>query len=53
MISSCIWRALPGNAVVKTVILLALTAGTVYALFEWGFPWVSEYLELQEQSVEA
>jgi lipopolysaccharide export LptBFGC system permease protein LptF len=46
-----IWERLPGNAVVKVAIVAVLVAASVYALFEWVFPWVSETLGIQEQTV--
>lgn len=52
MISSLIWNALPGPALVRVLILLIVIAALVYALFEYVFPWVSEYLGVQETTVE-
>ncbi|WP_159450202.1 hypothetical protein [Demequina sp. NBRC 110056] len=52
MISSWIWNALPGPALVRLLILLVVIAAVVLVLFEYVFPWVSESLALQEQSVE-
>lgn len=52
MISTWIWNALPGPALVRLLILLVAIAGVVLVLFEYVFPWVSEYLALQETTVE-
>ena len=52
MISTAIWNALPGPALVKALILLVVIAVVVVALFEYVFPWVSEQLALQETTVE-
>lgn len=52
MISSWIWNALPGPAFVRLLIVLIALAATVLVLFEYVFPWVSTYLEVQETTVE-
>lgn len=51
MISSRIWNALPGPAIVRLLLVLIVVAAVVLALFEYVFPWVSEYLELQDTTV--
>lgn len=51
MISSWIWNALPGPALVRLLLILIVIAAVVLALFEYVFPWVSEYLELQDTTV--
>ncbi|MFW7414915.1 hypothetical protein [Demequina sp. SO4-18] len=51
MISTAIWNALPGPALVRALILLVLLVALVFVLFEYVFPWVSEYLEIQETTV--
>lgn len=51
MISSRIWNAIPGPFVVRLFLLLVVIAAVVLALFEYVFPWVSEYLELQDTTV--
>lgn len=48
---AALWRALPGPAPVKVLLLLVLAAGVVWACFEWVFPWISGYLALNENSV--
>ncbi|QTX06033.1 hypothetical protein [Agromyces archimandritae] len=35
-----LWRVLPGPWWVRLIILLALIAAVVWALFTWVFPWV-------------
>ena len=52
MISTRIWNALPGPVVVRLLILLVVIAAVVFVLFEYVFPWISEYLALQETTVE-
>jgi hypothetical protein len=52
MISTRIWNALPGPVVVRLLIVLVVIAAVVLVLFEYVFPWVSEYLALQETTVE-
>ncbi|GIG54118.1 hypothetical protein [Demequina activiva] len=52
MISTRIWNALPGPALVRLLILLIVVAAVVLVLFEYVFPWISEYLALQETTVE-
>ncbi|MFV0632988.1 hypothetical protein [Demequina sp.] len=52
MISTWIWNALPGPTVVRLLILLIVIAGVVLVLFEYVFPWISEYLAIQETTVE-
>ncbi|MDN4472404.1 hypothetical protein [Demequina zhanjiangensis] len=51
MISTWLWSHLPGNAWVKTLILLIAFVGLVAVLFEWVFPWLEPYLGIQEQTV--
>lgn len=47
-----LWRALPGPAFLKILILLIVIAGIVYALFEYVFPWIEPYLPLNESTIE-
>ncbi len=47
-----IWRTLPGPAWFRVLVLLLLAAAIVLACFEWVFPWVSEYVPLNENTVE-
>ena len=48
---AALWRALPGPALVKVLLLLILVAGIVMALFEWGFPWLNDQLEIYDPTV--
>ena len=43
---AALWRALPGPALVKVLMLLVLAAGVVWVCFEWLFPWISGFLAL-------
>ncbi len=52
MISSWIWNALPGPAIVRLLLLLVVIAAAVYGLFEYVFPWVSAEFNIQETTVE-
>lgn len=51
MISTWIWNALPGPALVRLLLLLIVLAGVVLVLFEYVFPWVSHYFDIQETVV--
>lgn len=46
------WRALPGPALVKLLIVLILLSVVIYALFEYVFPWLEPYLPLNEITIE-
>ncbi|MDN4480532.1 hypothetical protein [Demequina muriae] len=52
MISTMIWNALPGPVVVRVLLLLLVLAAVVFVLFEYVFPWASEYFAIQETTVE-
>jgi hypothetical protein len=39
---SLIWRILPGPVWLKVVWALILAAAVVWALFTWGYPWISD-----------
>lgn len=45
-----IWRRLPGNRIVKTIICLAAFAAIVAVLFTWVFPAVTPLLPIDELS---
>lgn len=51
MISSWIWNALPGPAVLRLLLVLILVAAVVFVLFEFVFPWVSTEFNLQDTTV--
>ena len=46
-----LWRALPGPWWVRLVVVLVAVAAIVWVCFEWVFPWLSEYLQLNENTV--
>ncbi|QAY69548.1 hypothetical protein [Xylanimonas protaetiae] len=46
-----LWRVLPGPVWLRVVFLLILAAGVVWVCFQWVFPWLSAYLELNENTV--
>ncbi len=46
-----LWRALPGPWWVRVLILLILASAVVWLCFGWVFPWLSEYLEFNENTV--
>jgi len=48
-----LWRVIPGPAWLRVLLLLLLAAAVVAACFEWVFPWVSEYVPLNDNTVEA
>jgi hypothetical protein len=47
-----IWRHLPGNAAVKTLVSLVLIAAIVLALFTVVFPWVEPLLPFNDVTVD-
>ena len=47
-----LWRILPGPAWVRVILLLLLVAAIVYGCFVWVFPWVSEFVNPQEVTVQ-
>jgi len=48
---AALWRILPGPWWVRVVILLALAAAVLYALFWFVFPWVSTVVDPQDVTV--
>jgi hypothetical protein len=48
---SALWRGLPGPTWARVLTLVLATTLVVLVLFEWVFPWVSEMLPYQEQTV--
>ena len=48
-----LWRVLPGPAWLRVLMLLVLAALVVWVCFQWVFPWISTYLELNENTVGA
>lgn len=47
---SLIWRFLPGPAIVRIIVMLAVLAGIVYALMFYGYPWVAQFMDNEEIS---
>ncbi|AXI78639.1 hypothetical protein [Peterkaempfera bronchialis] len=46
-----IWRQLPGNVLVKSIVSLLLVLGIVYLLFQYVFPWAEPLLPFGEVTV--
>ncbi len=42
---SLIWRFLPGPALLRVIVILAVLGGIVYALMFYGYPWAAAHLE--------
>ncbi|WP_174248444.1 hypothetical protein [Streptomyces hoynatensis] len=47
-----IWRHLPGNMLVRSLISLVLVLGVVFLLFEYVFPWAEPLLPFNNVTVE-
>jgi hypothetical protein len=47
-----LWHILPGPWWLRVLILVALAAVVLYALFMYVFPWVSAFIVPQEVTVE-
>jgi hypothetical protein len=47
-----IWRHLPGNVLVRSLISLGLVFGVVYLLFQYVFPWAEPILPFGESAIE-
>jgi hypothetical protein len=47
-----LWRVLPGPVWVRVLLLVAIAAGVVYALFTWVFPWVDAIINPIDVTVE-
>lgn len=47
-----LWRILPGPRWARVTALVLTAAIVLLVLFEWVFPWISEMLPYQEQTVE-
>lgn len=44
-----LWRALPGPAWLRVILLIILAGAVLYALVTWGFPWVQQFIDGQEE----
>ena len=49
---AALWRVLPGPWWVRVLILLIAVAAVLYALFFYAFPYVSQFVNPQEVTVE-
>ncbi|MCS0500110.1 hypothetical protein [Protaetiibacter mangrovi] len=47
-----LWRVLPGPWWVRVLILLVLLVAVLAALIFWVFPWVEQFVAVQEVTVE-
>ena len=47
-----LWRALPGPVWLRLLIVLALVAGVVAALFTWLFPALAPYMPFNDITVD-
>lgn len=46
-----LWQRLPGPSAVRVLLLLALFTGVALALWNWVFPPLYEYLEIDDSSL--
>lgn len=49
---SALWHVLPGPWWVRVLILVVLVAAVLYGLAFYAFPWVSQFVNPQEVTVE-
>ena len=49
---AALWRVLTGPWWVRLVLVLLLLAAVLYGLFFYAFPWISEFVNPQEVTVE-
>lgn len=47
-----LWRVLPGPWWIRVLILLVVVAAILYGLMFYVFPWVAEYVNPQDVTVE-
>jgi hypothetical protein len=47
-----LWRVLPGPWWVRLLIVLVAVAAILYGLFFYAFPWIAEFVNPQEVTVE-
>ncbi len=47
-----IWRHLPGNVWVRTLISIVLIVGVVFLLFQYVFPWAEPLLPFNDVTVD-
>lgn len=48
-----LWRLLPGPNWLRIIILFLLAAAVLVVCFNWVFPWISDYMPFNDQTVEA
>ncbi|WP_407319942.1 hypothetical protein UQW22_05705 [Isoptericola halotolerans] len=48
-----LWRILPGPAWFRVLFLLVMFVALVWVCFEWVFPWLSTYVPINDNTVEA
>ncbi|TDN91032.1 hypothetical protein [Microbacterium sp. BK668] len=49
---AALWHVLPGPWWLRLLILIILIAAVLYGLFFYVFPWVSQFVNPQEVTVE-
>jgi hypothetical protein len=49
---AALWRALPGALWFRLLLVFVLTAGVLFSLVTWGFPWVDSLVNNQEVTVQ-
>lgn len=49
---AALWRVLPGPWWVRVLILLVLVAAVLYGLFFYAFPWVNQFINPQDVTVQ-
>ncbi len=49
---AALWHVLPGPWWVRVLILAILVAAVLYGLFYYVFPWVSQFVNPQEVTVQ-
>lgn len=47
-----LWNLLPGPRWIKLLQILVLLSVTILLLFQWVFPWATEYFNLTGNTVE-
>lgn len=46
-----IWRHLPGNTAVRTVLAILLIVGAIYLLLQYVFPWAEPLMPFGDTTV--
>ena len=50
---AALWRILPGPAWVRILILVVLVAAVLFTLVTWVFPWVQDFIDTSEVTIES